>query len=317
MKRAFPLFCLALVACVAVPVFADALQTVTNPGDPNFTQLLGINNAATIAGYFGDGVVVANNGFTLTLPSTFTPQNFTPGAVQTQVVGINNKGETVGFYIDAAGVNHGFTFNGTTFRDVSNPNTTTVTQLLGVNDSGEAAGYWTDAAGNFHPFTWVPGAFTPISFSGLVSAQATDVNNAGDVVGFNMTSATTSDGFLDIGGVFTMLDFPGSTFTQALGLNDVGEVVGDYVDAGGVMHGFIYDIASGKFMSITDPNGVATTINGINDHGEFVGFFATGATVGGVTVTEGLVGTVPEPASLILLGSAAMALMYRFRKRRA
>jgi hypothetical protein len=276
-------------------------QTVINPGDPNFTQLLGINNSSTIAGYFGDGSVVPNNGFTLVLPSTFTPENATSlGAVQTQVVGINNTGETVGFYIDGTGVNHGFTFNGSTFTDVSNPHTTTVTQLLGVNDSGVAAGYWNDSAGNFHPFTWVSGTFTPISFGGEVSAQATDVNNGGDVTGFNMTSATTSDGFLDIGGVFTTLDFPGSVFTQALGLNNTGDVVGSYVDASGNTHGFLYDISAASYTEINDPFGLnSTVINGINDNGQFVGFFSV---------------TTPEPAALLLMGTGLLALTRKLRK---
>ena len=236
---------LGLVVALLLPVAAWGgsltFETVTNPADPNFTQLLGINNSSVIAGYFGDGMVVPNNGFTLVLPGTFTPENF-PGSVQTQVVGINGPGETVGFYIDTAGVNHGFTDIGGTFRSVSNPQTTTVTQLLGVNNAGVAAGYWSDAAGNFHPFTWVPGTFTSITFPGIVSAQATDINNAGWATGFNMTSATTSQGFLDIGGMFTFLQFPGSVFTQALGLNNDGEVVGSYVDSGGVTHGFTYNI---------------------------------------------------------------------------
>ena len=128
-----------------------SFQTVISPGDTAFTQLLGINNASKIAGYFGDGTIVPNNGFTLVLPSTYTAENF-PGSVQTQVVGINNPGETVGFWIDGAGVTHGFTNVGGTFSSVDNPLTTTVTQLLGVNDSGRAAGYWTDGRGQFPPF---------------------------------------------------------------------------------------------------------------------------------------------------------------------
>lgn len=63
-------------------------QSVINPHDPAFTQLPGINNSGTIAGYFGGGRIVPNHGFTLVLPNTFTPENF-PGAVQTQVIGIN------------------------------------------------------------------------------------------------------------------------------------------------------------------------------------------------------------------------------------
>ena len=208
MKSLFLVLGLVVVPLLPVAAWGNSFETVRNPADPNFTQLLGINNSSVIAGYYGDGAVVPNNGFTLVLPGTFTPENF-PGAVQTQVVGINGAGETVGFFIDTAGVNHGFTDIGGIFTSVSNPMTTTVTQLLGVNNSGRAAGYWTDAAGNFHPFTWVPGTFTAITVPGQVSAQATDINNKGWVTGFNMTSATTSQGFLDIGGLFTFLQFPG------------------------------------------------------------------------------------------------------------
>ncbi len=135
--------CLAFAAFAPVSALADGttfvFQSVVSPGDPAFTQLLGINNAGTIAGYFGDGTVVPNNGFTLVLPSTYIPENF-PGSAQTQVVGINDGGETVGFWIDGAGVQHGFTDIGGTFTSVNNPMTTTVTQLLGVNNAGTAAG---------------------------------------------------------------------------------------------------------------------------------------------------------------------------------
>jgi uncharacterized membrane protein len=306
-----------VLAFAALPVMASSFQTIVSPGDPNFTQLLGINNAGTIAGYFGDGSVVPNNGFTLTLPSTYSPENY-PASAQTQVVGINNHGETVGFWVDGSGGNHGFTDIGGTFTNVDDPLTTTVTQLLGVNDSGVAAGYYTDAAGNFNPFTWSGGVFTPIALPGLVSAQATGINDAGDVVGFNMTSSTTADGFLDIGGVFTTLSFPGSTFTQALGINDQGLVVGDYVDAAGNMHGFLYNAATGHYESVSDPNGPnATTINGINDKNQIVGFYATGATADGVTVTDGFVGTVPEPGSILLFGTALAALTWIIRKKTA
>jgi len=310
----------AALACIAIPAFANpyVFTTVINPTDPNFTQLLGIINSSMIAGYFGDGVVVPNNGFTLVLPSSYTAENF-PGSVQTQVVGIDNTGETVGFYIDNAAVTHGFTHVGTTFTSVSNPLTTTVTQLLGVNDTGEAAGYWTDGAGNFHPFTWIPGTFTPIPVPGLVSSQATGVDNAGDVVGFNLTSATTSDGFLDIGGTFTKLDFPGAPFTQALGISYNGKLVsGTYIDAMGGMHGFVYNVATATFTSIDDPNGVGTTtVNGINDLGQLVGFYTTGVvTPSGVAVTDGFVATsTPEPASFLLLGSALALVAVKLRRR--
>ncbi|HEY1469930.1 MAG TPA: PEP-CTERM sorting domain-containing protein [Candidatus Acidoferrum sp.] len=309
MKSIALALCTAVLALAPVSALATTFtfQSVVSPGDPAFTQLLGINDSATIAGYFGDGTIVPNNGFTLTLPSTFTPENF-PGSLQTQVVGINGGGETVGFWIDASGVQHGFTNIGGTFTSVNNPLTTTVTQLLGVNNAGTAAGYWTDAAGNFHPFTWVPGTFTAVPVPGLVSAQATDVNNAGLVVGFNLTTPTTSEGFLDRAGIFTFLQFPGSAFTQALGLNNDGEIVGFFTDAAGNNHGFLYNIVAGTYQQIDDPNAVGpggTIINGINDTGQLVGFFtdANNNTIGLVATA-----TTPEPASLLLLGTGLLGL---------
>lgn len=53
----------AIFAClVATPlVHADTFtfQTLDNPGDPAFNQSPGINDAGTIAGYFGDGMICA------------------------------------------------------------------------------------------------------------------------------------------------------------------------------------------------------------------------------------------------------------------
>jgi hypothetical protein len=319
MRRTSIVFGLGIaVVFFGIPASADPLysfQTVIDPGDPAFTQLLGINDSSIIAGYFGDGTIVPNNGFTLALPNTFTPENF-PGSAQTQVVGINAGGETVGFWIDGGGVNHGFTDVGNTFTSVDSTLTTTVTQLLGVNASGLAAGYYTDGFGNFQPFTWQSGTFTPVPVPGLVSAQATDVNNAGWIAGFNQTSPTTSEGFLDVGGTFTLLEFPGSVFTQALGLNNDGQVVGDYVDAGGAMHGFVYNVAGSSYASIDDPNGVGTTtINGINDLGQLVGFY-----VDANLNTDGFVATpVPEPRSLTLLSLIAglLVITIQVRKLRA
>ena len=73
-------------------------QTIDNPADPTFNQLLGINTAGAIAGYFGSGAVGhPNQGYERTVGGTFVPSNF-PGSTQTQTTGINNNGYTVGFY---------------------------------------------------------------------------------------------------------------------------------------------------------------------------------------------------------------------------
>ena len=79
-----------LGAALLISASAAHAQTFTNivdPSNPTFTQALGINDAGTIAGY---GSATIFNGFTLTLPSSFTRENFPGADGGTQVIGISN-----------------------------------------------------------------------------------------------------------------------------------------------------------------------------------------------------------------------------------
>jgi probable HAF family extracellular repeat protein len=242
---------------------------VVSPADPTFTQLLGINDHREIAGYHTN--VPGNKGFTLKLPDSFSDENFTNSA-QTQVVGINNEGKTVGFYIDAGGNTHGFEKD-RDFVTVDLPGTT-FNQLLGINNRKQEAGYFQDAAGLQHGYLrQANGDFEVLNLK-MPSSQATGINDDGDVVGFEQSSpsAATSEGFLRTRDGVKVLQFPGSNFTQALGINNRDEVVGTYTDGNGNMHGFRY--RDGQYTSIDVPGGANTVINGVNDEGWVVGFFA-------------------------------------------
>jgi hypothetical protein len=305
------------LGCIAFPSVAASasynIQTVSFPGD-NFTQLLGINDAGTIVGFHGAAV---NQGFTLTPPATFEDTNV-PNSAQTQVVGIANPsihdGYRVGFYVDAAGLTHGFVNVQNfvvSFFTVDQPGTA-FNQVLGISsNAAHIAGYSsTDPTGATLQKAYIGTAgvlgntFTDIN--GLLPAnqnsQATGINNAGNAVGFYLPTADTSIGFLDTGGAISTIDPFGSTFTQALGINQAGEIVGFYVDGSGVQHGYI-DMG-GVFSSFDPAGSVNTTINGVNSAGQLVGF---------ATIDDNVVGFVatptPEPASWALIGIAGIALM--------
>jgi probable HAF family extracellular repeat protein len=253
-----------------------SLKTISFPGDPRFTQLLGINDRGIIAGYHGDENTenTPNKGFTLEVvdnQNKFADENF-PQSVQTQVVGIDNNGDTVGFYIDSAGQTHGFLKpNGKDFLNIDLPGTT-FNQLLGINNRDQEAGYFQDANNMQHAYVREQdGAFLVLNLP-MPSSQATSINDHGTVVGFMQPSngAATSEGYVLKDDKLTVLQFPGSSFTQALGVNNSDDVVGFYNDANGVTHGFVYD--NGNYEQIDAQGAQATTINGINNRNQVVGF---------------------------------------------
>jgi hypothetical protein len=307
MKRTTQTLFISILACAAaLPGYAAAVtytfQTVNYPGD-NFTNLLGINNGGTIAGFHG---AVTAQGFTLNLPNHFTTQNY-PAATQTMTVGINNQGSTAGIYMDAKGFTHGYTDIGGTFQTVDAPGTI-FNQALGINDSNTTVGYFAaDQAGMTGQQAYVQSGGSFVNISLLLpptnqNSQATGINNAGTVVGFYLPTGLTSIGFMDQNNTITTIDPFGSTFTQALGISNNGEIVGFYVDNNDVQHG--YTDIGGIFTSIDPTGSVNTTINGVNDHGQIVGFYTTAN-----DTVAGFVGSpTPEPGTFVLLGGALLAI---------
>jgi hypothetical protein len=286
------------------------VQQIQFPGDPTFTQLLGINNAGMIAGFHG---AVTAQGFTLTLPNNFTPQNF-PASTQTMTIGINQAGSTAGIYMDANGFTHGYTDIGGTFTTVDAPGTI-FNQALGINANNVTVGYFaSDQAGQVGQQAYVQ-SFGHFSNLNLLlptnqNSQATGINDLNRVVGFYMPTTTTSVGFLFGGPAGGTIDPFGSTFTQALGINNHDEIVGFYTDANGVQHG--YTNQNGSFSSFDLPDSASTTINGVNDLGQLVGF---------ATINDAVVGfiasPVPEPATFRLMCGGLLGLCAFVRGRGA
>jgi len=271
-------------SAIAAPVF----KTIDDPSDITFNQLLGINNSGVISGYFGNGGVGhPNKGYTISSPyKTFVSENFT-GSAQTQVTGINDAGDTSGFFAptDHANNNANFGFYrtkvGGKFTEVKDPlssSTPSESQALGINNNNIVAGFYTDSAGNTHGYAYTISSakFTPVHVAGGVSEAATGINNDNVVCGFSTNAKGTTLGFIEelASGTTAFFHVPGATTTQLLGVNKSSLAVGFYIGSDTYPHGVLVDMKTNKWIAINDSHGaMGTTLNGINDAGDIVGFY--------------------------------------------
>jgi len=279
-------------AAPSAPAVHYSFTTINNNNDPTFNQLLGINDAGKIAGYFGSGAKGhPNKGYTLTPPyhqTNFRNQNF-PGSKQTQVTGLNNGDIQVGFYSTMntkSGNNNNFGFysiNGKHFHKVNfpthNPANPPVDQLLGVNDSGLAVGFYVDGNGASHGYLYdIPAhkyfSENPPLGTGVKSVTPTGINDPDSVVGFFVNSHDDTRGFLvrKASPHLFILNVPGSDSTTPFGVNKFGMVVGTYT-VGSKNLGFTWT-RKGGYHTIQDPKGPNQTfVNGVNSAGDLVGFY--------------------------------------------
>jgi probable HAF family extracellular repeat protein len=209
----------------------------------------------------------------------------------TLILGINDRGTTVGLSGDAA------TGQAQAFLRRSNGDVINIdvpgAQLTGpfdINNRGAVVGGYTDADGLGHAFLMERGKVTtivpPDSPEDRAAANdlATDINDRGQVVGCYADAGGTYHGFLYDRGRFTIIDPPGGAdvpvfaTTCASAINNRGEVVGQYVDAAGVLHGYLWEPKRGfetidlpPGAPLIGPTGVRGTIAAdINDHGDIL-----------------------------------------------
>ncbi len=323
----------SVVACAKF-----SFQTLDNNADNTFNQLLGINKAGDIAGYFGSGAQGhPNKGYVLAPQygqSNYTDTNF-PGSMQTQAVGLNDSGTVVGFWSPtnnsdpATNINHGFYEQNGSFHTVDFPTTdnakVAMNQLLGVNDANVAVGFYEDGAQNDHGYWYDINSqnFHPIKVPSDVSSdQATGVNSRRDISGFATINNSTV-GFLIANGQFQQISYPGADMTQAFGVNDSDEVVGTYTMGTGSnaqTHGFTWTMESVNgstnkipvFQTIDAPNGApgTTVLNGIDYCGNVVGFYNDSA-----GNTHGLLGNVMSAGAASATASAAAGSGHHHKKK--
>jgi hypothetical protein len=205
------------------------------------TQVTGINNRDLTVGFYVDasgnnlGFVDHDGLFTRVYDPAGAPLSTSPNGTPSveQLLGVNDHDVAVGFYTDAKGQNHGFTYDVQhgAFKGVSVSGFTNVTAAA-INNDGDIAGFGTDAKGRTAGFI---------------------LDEKGKV-----TELTGPSGAVSV---------------NALGINNKDEVVGSWTDAQGNTHGFVFDERNGKYTTINAGAGTETVINGLNDKEELVGFY--------------------------------------------
>jgi hypothetical protein len=267
------------------------------------TQVTGINGRGVTVGFWSSMNTASmqndNTGFyhadgefhSVAFP---TRHNATPPV--NQLLGVNDHGVAVGFYTDAAGNNHGYTFDTGhgTFHTVSVTGSTSTTAAA-IDNGGDIAGFETTAGGVTEGFLLTGGRLTHLMYPGSSMTQALGVNNHREVVGDYQTgtgATAQTHGFTWTakGGFRTADDPNGAGGTTVNGLNDQGDLVGFYVDAAGNTHGML--AIPGSTTTTTEhltlapmPNGTVTVTR--NEDGTVTAHVsATGLTPGSTHLVE-------------------------------
>jgi hypothetical protein len=156
-------------------LLADGKFTDVNPTNAQVTNAQGINNDGMVVGFFATaaavaGPVIADNvaqhGFlfdSATGVYTPLPDPQQPNLFLSQYLGINDQSQTVGYWQDMAGSQHGFRYDllTKTFTFIDEPDAApvagvSVTQVVGINNGGDIAGFFIDANGVQHGFFATP-----------------------------------------------------------------------------------------------------------------------------------------------------------------
>ncbi len=238
------------------------------------TQMTGLNDAGVQVGYLyetNNGVPVDNqfgffleNGVFTEVNNPHTPTSTPPGVlIENQLMGVNDHNVAVGFYNDASGDSHGYTYNindGTFSADINDPNAVS-TVTAAINNFGGIAGFYTDSSGVTHGFLENHGHFTTVDAPGASATELLGLNDFGVAVGFDMVNgAQHGVVFNSRTDTFTTLDPPHGHGTTTLnGINDRGDIVGFYVDHAGNTDGLL---ATPKFPCASDFHMAATGHSG-------------------------------------------------------
>ncbi len=188
------------------------------------TRAFGVNSSGVVVGQSTTSFLRSADGQTYTAIHDPAAQ-----ITSTFALGINDRGQVVGYYSAPNGSEHIFvrSADGSSYSTVDIPGAvaylggTGLTGSLGINDSGQIAGEYRDVLGNDHGFVRdADGTIRELNVPGGNTTEVYGINNLGQVVGAAVPSEGISReirGFIATPGA-TAVPEPGSLLMLGMGL---------------------------------------------------------------------------------------------------